>query len=132
MVSAAVAIVAESPEGAEEGQDETKAAAKTEATATALETDAPGDAAATAVPTPEQTAEAAQPSATGGTHDASAAHTAARDDDSVWQSPWLWAGAGAVVVTGVVIAVLVASAGGDETAAPIDGSLPPGRITVPQ
>ena len=101
--------------------------------ATALETETPSDAAAPpAVPTPEQTAKAAQPSATRSTQDASAAHTATRDDDSVWQSPWLWAGAGAAVVTGVVVAVIVASAGGDETAAPIERSLPPGRITVPE
>ena len=42
---------------------------------------------------------------------------------SVWSSPWLWAGAGAVVVGGVV-AVLALSSGGDSSSSPtIDADL---------
>lgn len=47
------------------------------------------------------------------------------DDDSAWSSPWLWTGAGAVIVAGVVVAVLVATGGETTTADPIGGDTDP-------
>lgn len=40
--------------------------------------------------------------------------TAPRDGDSLWSSPWLWAGAGAVVLGSVLTVWLVTSSGSDE------------------
>ena len=45
-----------------------------------------------------------------------------RDERSVWSSPWLWTGVGAVVVGGVLTAVLLSS-GGTKTSAPISGDI---------
>jgi hypothetical protein len=52
--------------------------------------------------------------------------SAERDDGSMWSSPWLWTGAGAVVLiaAGVVVAVLVAGAE-DSVADPIGGNTDP-------
>jgi hypothetical protein len=45
-----------------------------------------------------------------------------RDQRSVWTSPWLWTGVGAVVAGGVLTAVLLSS-GGTITSAPIPGDV---------
>lgn len=53
----------------------------------------------------------------------STAPAAVADDSSVWESPWLWAGAGAVVL-GVGAVLVVALAGGDTvTQGPVAGDL---------
>jgi tetratricopeptide (TPR) repeat protein len=46
----------------------------------------------------------------------------ARREQSVWNSPWLWTGVGAVVAGGVVAAVLLSS-GGTKPIAPISGDI---------
>jgi hypothetical protein len=46
----------------------------------------------------------------------------AREERSVWSSPWLWTGVGAVVAGGVLAAVLLSS-GGTKTSAPIPGDI---------
>ena len=79
-------------------------------------------------PTPRQTAAAAPKDSS------KVARTREPRDDSgsVWGSPWLWAGAGAVVVAGVVVAVVLASGGSASSEAPIVGTLEPGHVKVPQ
>jgi hypothetical protein len=47
----------------------------------------------------------------------------AKQEQSVWNSPWLWTGVGAVVVGGVVAAVLLSSGGGTKSIAPISGDI---------
>lgn len=54
----------------------------------------------------------------------------ARDDGSLWEEPWLWAGAGAVIVGAVVVGLL--ASGGDSDREPaFEGSLEPGHLEVP-
>ncbi len=80
---------------------------------------------ATPAPTPAQTAAAAATPTTDATE-----HTAPdREDGS--SGPWLWVGIGGVVVIGAVVAVIAATSGGTEPAAPLTGSLGDGVIEVP-
>ena len=45
----------------------------------------------------------------------------AKDDDTIWASPWLWTGVGAVVAGGIVTAILLSS--GSEDVKPIAGDI---------
>lgn len=49
--------------------------------------------------------------------------TARREDSSIWESPWLWGGAAAVLVGGVVVAVVCASGNCTDQEQPERGSL---------
>lgn len=49
----------------------------------------------------------------------------ANDSEAIWGSPWLWAGAGAVVVAGAVIIVAVALSGDAGMVDPIGGDTDP-------
>jgi hypothetical protein len=53
-----------------------------------------------------------------------------RDDESLWESPWLWIGVGVVVVGGTVLAIALASGGGDSRERPTVGTLEPGHVKV--
>ncbi len=46
----------------------------------------------------------------------------ARDDDTLWTSPWLWTGVGAVVAGGILTAVLLSSGSGEDVK-PIAGDI---------
>lgn len=48
------------------------------------------------------------------------------ETSSWWQSPWLWIGAGAVVVGSVIVGIVVATSGSDD----ICGTLPPCRAQL--
>ena len=79
-------------------------------------------------PSPRETAAAAPPDSS-----TPPRAPAPRDDDSgtVFEEPLFWVGAGLVVVAGVVVAIVLASGGGESTEKPIEGTLEPGRIKVP-
>jgi hypothetical protein len=98
---------------------------------------APTPVAAPAAPSPRQTAEQAaarepkEPRALSSGEPASSRTPtdAAAKPRSLWQSPWLWAGA-AVLIGGAAITAGVLAGGGSERASPVHGNLGTGLVTV--